>query len=433
MPRHPLSPQKKYEIVRLWLVERLTYEEIKEKTGVSVGGISETVNEFKEKAKGMSLEEAARIFGVVDEVSALLDLSDDLKRAGLTLHEAKEGVALLKDMRNFGVTADNVRSWIELCRRLSQPNYPVKEFVSSSIRLMSLEAEYGVNYESLIGDFEAKAKERERLSKELQELAQRLQALKTEVEKIDGELRSKKETMQTLSKMESKLKTSIESYEARLKELQEKAQQNVQLEEDLRNKREQCEALDKSIGEKKGELSRLEDEHKGFKEKIDACRKEYEELNSKLERLRSEYNTLSQKVVENRRYCNLAKLMLNGYMPIPEFKIPWKCKNCSKEFDHQLSSEFVQELAESLRPLRPLTTMLSYIARGDLQKLAEQFTQEAFNIRDEMKGRRILLSWEEVRCPYCQYIEYVSREQIASMLEEDLQLGEERDKTGHLN
>ena len=97
----------------------------------------------------------------------------------------------------------------------------------------------------------------------------------------------------------------------------------------------------------------------------------------------------------------MAKLMLNGYMPIPEFKIPWKCKKCSKEFDHKLSSEFVQELAESLRPLRPLTTMLSYIVRGDLQKLAEQFTQEAFNIRDEMKGRRILLSWEEVRCPYC--------------------------------
>ena len=55
----------------------------------------------------MSLEEAAKIFGVEDEVGALLDLSGDLKKAGLTLYEAKEGVALLKEMRSFGVEADD--------------------------------------------------------------------------------------------------------------------------------------------------------------------------------------------------------------------------------------------------------------------------------------------------------------------------------------
>ena len=416
MPRAPISPQKKYEVIKNWL-ERQTHEENSRRTGISVGSISNIINEFKEKAREMSLEEAARVFGVGDEVSALLDLSDDLKREGVTVREAKEGVIVLKELKGLNVTADNVRSWIELCKRLSQPNYPVEEFVSSSIRLMSLEAEYGVNYRALIGDFEAKGKERERLSKELRELAQRLQALKSEVEKIEGELRSKKKTVQALLKREAELKTSIESYEEWLKELQEKAQQSARLEEDLRNKRAQCEALDKSISEKKGELSRLEDEHKGFKEKVEACRKEYEDLNSKVEKLRDEYNTLNQKVVENRRYCNLVKLMLNGYMPIPEFKIPWKCKNCSKEFDHKLSSEFIQELAESLRPLR-LPDII-----GDFQKLLDLFSQEALGIGNVLRGRRILLSWEEVRCPYCQHIENVSKEQIASMLEGNLQLG----------
>ena len=62
LPRRPISPRKKYEIIRLWLVEHLTYEEIRERTGVSVGRISGTIKEFKKKATEMSLQEAARIF-----------------------------------------------------------------------------------------------------------------------------------------------------------------------------------------------------------------------------------------------------------------------------------------------------------------------------------------------------------------------------------
>jgi predicted DNA-binding protein (UPF0251 family) len=51
LPRRPISPQKKCEIIRLCLVEHSTYEEIRKRTGVSMGIISETVSEFKKKAR----------------------------------------------------------------------------------------------------------------------------------------------------------------------------------------------------------------------------------------------------------------------------------------------------------------------------------------------------------------------------------------------
>ena len=225
MPRRPISPQKKCEIIRLWLFEHLTYEEIRERTGVSVGIISKTINEFKKKAKEMSLKEAARIFGVEDEVSTILDLSDDLKRAGLTLHEAKEGVALLKDMRSFGVTADNVSSLLKLCKRLSQPNCQPEEYITSALKLLKLERETGINYKKLLKDYEDKLAERARLLEEIEKLKAQTVRLtddigKLEIEKsrLEGELERLKLTLSEAETI-AKLKAQFKLYGIELEDL----------------------------------------------------------------------------------------------------------------------------------------------------------------------------------------------------------------------
>ncbi len=167
MPRAPISNQRKLEIVKLWLIERLTYEKISERTGVSIGRISEVINEFKRTAKTLSLEEAVRIYGVKDEVELLLDLSSDLRRAGITVSEAKEGAQLLKKLQELGVKRDDLEGWIKLCQKISPSSYPINDFISASIELSKLENETGLSFRELLADYRNKIAERDKILKEI--------------------------------------------------------------------------------------------------------------------------------------------------------------------------------------------------------------------------------------------------------------------------
>jgi DNA repair exonuclease SbcCD ATPase subunit len=225
LPRRPISPQKKCEIIRLWLVEQLTYGEIRERTGVSMGIISETVSEFKKKARKMSIKEAARIFGVEDEVSALLDISGDLKRTGLTLYEVRQGVALLKDMASLGITEENIKPLLELCRRVSQPNCQPAEYISSALRLLRLEKETGLDYRKLLEDYEDKLAERagfleeiEKLKAQTAKLTDEIGRLEVEKSRLEGELERFKLTLNEAETI-AKLKAEFKLYGIELEDL----------------------------------------------------------------------------------------------------------------------------------------------------------------------------------------------------------------------
>ena len=82
----------------------------------------------------MTLEEAARMFGVEDEVSALLDLTEALKRAGVAVSEAKRAASLLRKLNEMSVGLDEAESWVKLCQKLSRPNFPASDFVEATIR-----------------------------------------------------------------------------------------------------------------------------------------------------------------------------------------------------------------------------------------------------------------------------------------------------------
>lgn len=398
MPRRPISPQKRCEIIRLWLVEHLTYGEIRERTGVSMGMISETVNEFKKKAKEMSLEEAARIFGVKDEVSALLDLSEDLKEAGITVSEAKDGAALLRKLNEMNVKIDNVESWVNLCSEISQPNFPTDEFVEAAIKLSRLERETGLDYKRLISEYEGK------LGK--------LNEMRTTIETLNGEIKDLKEKRSLKNKLEKRIieaKRKLNAYETSIKKLEGKKKT---LEEELRHSiakgEEAIDFLNAKIEELSNNVKALEEEQKRLNEELvpkrtelyelnknvyeaklqhESLLKKYEELKAsveELERTRSEYveniakyemeygmytemlekvtaklNGRELKVKELRgiiietlqdeasKIANsiLAQWIEEGYIvPVGEFSINVKCPHCSTTFPLQITKEFMARL-----------------------------------------------------------------------------------------
>jgi chromosome segregation ATPase len=281
-----------YEVVKLWLVEHLTYEEIGEKTGISIGKISEIVNTFKEKAKETSLEEAARIFGAGDEVSALLDLSKTLKEAGATVNEAKGGAALLKKLNEMGVKMDDVESWVKLCQRMFEPGFPVREFVEATIKLSKLEGESKMDYKSLISEYERKWSE-------LKELEAKVEALKGEAKDLEGKRSLLIKLNKQISEAERKLdvyRKSINELDAKKRHLERYLEENLKSSLDMGGKavnllKAEMDGLSKNVEALKSERSRLEEE-------LTAKRRELAELDRKIYEAKLQHDSLDKKYGE---------------------------------------------------------------------------------------------------------------------------------------
>jgi len=288
MPRTPISDEKKFEIVRLWLIERLTYEKISKRTGVSLGKISDVINDFKAKAKELSLEEAARIYDVEDKVGRLLDLSEHLRRAGTTVSEAVEGAALLRKLKEMGVQMDEVGSWIKLCQKISQPDYPVSDFIQAAIRLSKLESETGLDYRELLSIYER------RLS-ELREMEAKIKTLREEVKDLEEKRSLKIRLERQISKAEQKLhmyRESVSELEAKKRSLEEELTQ-------LKKKGEmEVSALMAKISELSKGLEALKEERKRLDEDLAPKREEFAELSREVAEAKLQYDSLTKRCEE---------------------------------------------------------------------------------------------------------------------------------------
>jgi len=288
MPRTPIPDEKKFEIVRLWLVERLTYEKISKRTGVSLGKISDVINDFKAKAKELSLKEAARIYNVEDKVGRLLDLSEHLRRAGTTVSEAVEGAALLRKLKGMGVRMDEVESWIKLCQKISQPDYPVSDFIQAAIRLSKLESETGLDYRELLSIYER------RLS-ESREMEAKIKTLREEVKDLEEKRSLKIRLERQISEDEQKLRMyrkSVSELEAKKRSLEEELMQLKQLKKEGEM---EVSALMAKISELSKVLEALEEERRRLDEKLAPKRKELAELNAKIADSKLQYDSLAKR------------------------------------------------------------------------------------------------------------------------------------------
>jgi uncharacterized coiled-coil DUF342 family protein len=316
LPRPPIPPQRKYEVVKLWLVDRLTYEEIRKRTGISVGKISEIVNEFLEKARERSLEEAARIFGVGDEVGVLLDLSKTLREAGIAISEVKEVVGLLRKLSEMGVKVDNVKVWVEFFQRISQPGFPLREFVEAAIKLQNLEKQAGLSYESLISDYEEKLKEIKSMQKNIEVLRREIRDLEEKKKlatKLENRVLKAKQELSRLENMKKfleeenkKLQNALILGEEAIKTLHAEIDKLSKTVEALETKRKR---LEEEIAQKRGELENLSSKVSEMRSQYESLKVKYEDLRvlvNELERLRSKYvNDIARYKMEYEEYMEV--------------------------------------------------------------------------------------------------------------------------------
>lgn len=168
----------KDQAFRLWL-QGESYRRICSETGMSMGALSAHINELRKRAP---------------DIDQLRELNVVLRRGGFTVFDALRGGRLLDEVGWLGVSLDELESYVKLSARISpKKGVEAERFVESSMRLMSLEAKTGKNYEQLLKDFEERTKQIEGLemkAKGLQEENRKLMERKAELE---GEIREAKE------------------------------------------------------------------------------------------------------------------------------------------------------------------------------------------------------------------------------------------------
>ena len=328
MPKASVPDQVKYEIIRCWLTEHLPYREISRRLGVSVGLISKVVSEFRGKAKALSLEEAAKMYGVWDEVKSVLELSSDLRRAGIPVSEAREGVALLKELRGLGVSVADVREWVNLCRKITQQEQLVSDYIQAAIKLSKLEGETGLSYRELLKDYEVKLSEFRGLSEKLKALKDEVKRLEGARERIEGELTSKRKELDELNRKVSELRDDYESLRRRYDNL-------IPLVDDLQRRRNQYVE----------EIAKYEMEYGKYKDMVEKVVANIEGRGLTRRELRDIIITTLRKEAERLANNILTEWLRDGYVVIiKEFKVGIKCPKCLTTFTLPVTKDFMTRL-----------------------------------------------------------------------------------------
>jgi uncharacterized coiled-coil DUF342 family protein len=213
-----LSIQKKLIVIKLYL-EGLPYSEISKKTGVSIGAISNIIDELK----------AGILPGVedlADQIDALRELSIQLHKANITAVQAAIGFIVLKRLADLGIEPKDIDKVAYLCHDLTAGEDNPKEFMKAALAVEEVKKQTGLTPEAL----EKKVKELQAAASELEPLASKAKETKKQVDELEAKKHELSDTVSTLSKQRDSLKKEIalkvqhiDALAAQAAELEEKA------------------------------------------------------------------------------------------------------------------------------------------------------------------------------------------------------------------
>jgi len=147
-----ISPEKESRIVELSL-QGMSQTEIAKSLTVSQSTVSEVISRHKKKST-TTLDGTSTGRDVRHEFDKLRSISADLRKAGITVDEAKIGCRLVEELTKFGGSLDMLSSLIAVYRRIIPKDFPVEDFVEASTQLIRLEKESGMSYKDLMATYE---------------------------------------------------------------------------------------------------------------------------------------------------------------------------------------------------------------------------------------------------------------------------------------
>jgi predicted transcriptional regulator len=220
-----LSIQKRLLVVRLYL-EGHPYTEISKKTGVSIGAISNIVEDLK-AGKLPGIED------VSDQLDALRELSVGLYKAHITAVQAAVGLIVLNRLADLGVEPKDVDKVASLCHDLTSGEGDPKTYMKAALALEEAKKQTGLAPDEL----EKKVKGLQEVASQLEPLATKAKETEIEVDELEAKKQELSDTVSALSKQQDGLNNDIalkvqhvDALAAQAADLEEKAHAaNVQL------------------------------------------------------------------------------------------------------------------------------------------------------------------------------------------------------------
>lgn len=164
--------------------------EIGNKLKVDQSTVSLHVSKFKALAEQQGIMAAAEEYGVMDEVQVLYDLGVELKKAKLTVEEAKAGLEMELLFQNYGVKQEEYGNLIQTCKNIQKEGC-----LAAAMELNQLESGTGFSYKELVTEYKGFDDQLIQTQKELEGTKANIKASNMELAEINGQ---KKQATQDL-------------------------------------------------------------------------------------------------------------------------------------------------------------------------------------------------------------------------------------------
>ncbi len=139
-----LSPYKLSKMMALYF-DGYSQSQIASKLKINQATVSLHVSKFKSLTEQEGLQAAAEEYGVMDQVEALHSLAAELKKAKLTVEEAKASLKMVNQLQHLGVKEEDYKDLIQVCTKMKDEGY-----IDDAVKLSKLENASGMTHGELV-------------------------------------------------------------------------------------------------------------------------------------------------------------------------------------------------------------------------------------------------------------------------------------------
>ena len=119
--------------------------EIAQKLGVDQSTVSKNTGKFKSLIEQQGIESAGKEFGIMDQVVALHSLASELKKAKLTVEEAKVGCKMVTVFQGCGIQQEDYPDLVQACTKMKSEG-----MTKAAVELNQLEKATGKAWNGIV-------------------------------------------------------------------------------------------------------------------------------------------------------------------------------------------------------------------------------------------------------------------------------------------
>jgi predicted transcriptional regulator len=226
-----LPPSKVKKILKLYF-SGSSQQAIADKLGTSQGSVSHWVSRFDKEATNKGLLNAAKEFGVLEEIVELRALTVELEKGGMTAQEAGVGAKIMRKFKKLGVDPAKHEALVEVCTKVKDP-----DFITYALQLHQMKMESGLEYGEAIDKYDKSIKEltlaEEKLEKakvDLQDITSQVEEKKKEYDHLENILENLGEVVQEkLKEFKKQVADKEKEAEVTMKEIEQTAAVKAEL------------------------------------------------------------------------------------------------------------------------------------------------------------------------------------------------------------